>query len=76
MLDMETTIQISRELLNKLAIMKMHEKESYESIIWDLIEDRREFSEETKRNIEKSEEEIKLGKMISLEELTRKMKKK
>ena len=76
MLDMETTIQISRELLNKLAIMKMHEKESYESIIWDLIEDRREFSEETKRNIEKSEEEIKLGKMISLEELKRKMKKK
>ena len=36
---METTIQISRELLNKLAEMKMHEKESYENIVpanWEL----------------------------------------
>ena len=61
---METTIQISKELLNKLAEMKMHEKESYESIIWDLIEDRLEFSGETKRNIANSEIEIMAGKTI------------
>ena len=69
---METTIQISRELLNKLAEMKMHEKESYENILWDLIEDCMELSEETKKNITISEKQIKEGKTISLEELKRK----
>lgn len=72
---METTIQVSRELLEKLAVMKMHGKESYENIIWDLIEDRMEFSKETKRNIEQSEKEIKEGKTISLESIKEKLKK-
>ena len=63
---MDTTIQISKELLEKLAKMKMQKKESYESIIWDLIEDRMEFSKETKRNIEKSKLEIEEGKTVSL----------
>ncbi|MBS3099982.1 hypothetical protein J4463_02085 [Candidatus Pacearchaeota archaeon] len=71
---METTIQISKELLNKLAEMKMHEKESYESIIWDLIEDRLEFSGETKRNIANSEIEIMAGKTISLDTIKKKMR--
>ena len=60
---METTIQVSKNLLEKLKLMKLHEKESYESIIWDLMEDRLEFSEETKKNIEQSEKEIKEGKV-------------
>ncbi|MBU2562096.1 MAG: hypothetical protein KKF68_00335 [Nanoarchaeota archaeon] len=71
---MDTTIQISRELLTKLQLMKIHNKESYEDLIWDLIEDRMEFSEETKKNIEQSEKEIKQGKTISLEELKKKHK--
>ena len=71
---METTIQVSRQLLEKLAKMKMHEKESYENIIWDLIEDRLELSKETKSNIANSEAEIKARKTISLEEIKRKMK--
>ena len=69
---MDTTIQISSDLLSKLKLMKLHEKESYEEIIWDLIEDKMEFSEETKRNIAISEKQIKEGKTISLEELKRK----
>ncbi len=69
---METTIQVSKELLGKLAVMKMHEKESYENVIWDLIEDRMEFSQETRGNIAKSAEEIKAGKTVSLEEIKRK----
>lgn len=64
---MDTTIQISNELLERLRNMKAHDKESYENIIWDLIEDRLEFSEITKSNITKSEKEIKEGKIISLE---------
>ena len=70
---MDTTIQISTELLEKLRSMKMYSKESYENIIWDLVEDRLEFSEETKRNIEQSRKEIKEGKTISLEELKKKI---
>lgn len=71
---METTIQISRELLEKLAGMKMSDKESYENIIWDLIEDRLEFSKQTKINIALSEKEIKEGKTTSLEQIKRKLK--
>ncbi|MEK6827444.1 MAG: hypothetical protein AABX99_03100 [Nanoarchaeota archaeon] len=69
---MDTTIQISSNLLNRLKLMKIHEKESYENIIWDLIEDSMELSEETKKNITISEKQIKEGKTISLEELKRK----
>ena len=70
---MDTTIQISKELLEKLKNMKVHDKESYENLIWDLIEDRMEFSEETKKNITQSEKEIKEGKTVSLEKIKKKI---
>lgn len=70
---MNTTIQISSKLLEKLKNMKIYSKESYENVIWDLVEDRLEFSEETKRNIEQSRKEIKEGKTISLEEMKKKI---
>ena len=71
---METTIQISKNLLENLAKMKMHEKESYENVIWDLIEDKMEFSRETKANIKKSEREIREGKTVSFETVKKKLK--
>tara|TARA_Y100000310_G_C20618882_1_gene782173 strand:- start:398 stop:631 length:234 start_codon:yes stop_codon:yes gene_type:complete len=74
---METTIQISKELLEKLKNMKIHEKESYEDLIWDLVEDRMEFSEETKKAIEDYEKDIKEGnfhKFKSLEEIKKELK--
>jgi predicted CopG family antitoxin len=61
--DMDTTIQISKELLGKLQKMKMHAKESYEDIIWDLLEDRMELSEETKRDLAQYEKDKKAGKL-------------
>jgi hypothetical protein len=70
---MDTTIQISKELVDRLKLMKIHDKESYENIIWDLIEDRMEFSEETKKNIAQSEKDIKEGKTISLEQIKKKL---
>jgi len=70
---METTIQISKNLLEKLQLMKMHTKESYEEIIWDLIEDRMEISDETRENIKLSERQIKEGKTISLQEIKKKL---
>jgi len=72
-----TTIQISKELLNKLQFMKMHSKESYEDIIWDLIEDRLEFSEETKKTISEYEKAKKSGKpkeFIKLEDLKKRLR--
>ena len=76
-LTMDTTVQISKELLEKLKIMKIHAKESYEDLIWDLIEDRMEFSEETKKNIKEYEKDIKEGrtdKFTSLEKVKEELK--
>jgi predicted transcriptional regulator len=70
---MVTTIQVSDDLLKELKSMKRHDKESYEDIIWDLIEDRMELSEETKKNIKESEKQIAEGKTVSLEEVKRKI---
>ncbi len=70
---MDTTIQISKELLSKLQFMKIHSKESYEDIIWDLIEDRLEFSEKTLVNIRNSEEDIRKGRTTPLEAIKRKI---
>ncbi len=74
---MDTTVQISKELLEKLKLMKIHDKESYEDIIWDLIEDRMEFSEETKKNIADYEKDIKEGridKFTNLENIKKELK--
>ena len=71
---METTIQISRELLKKLKQMKIHEKESYENLIWDLVEDRMELSEETKKEIEEARAHFKKGETISHEEVKKRLR--
>lgn len=71
---METTIQVSKDLLEKLRLMKIHDKESYEEIIWDLIEDSMELSAETKRKIGIAEKQIKEGKTTSFEEIKKKMR--
>jgi len=70
---MVTTIQVSNNLLKQLQRMKMYAKESYEEVILDLIEDRMELSEETKKNILQSEKEIAEGKTTSLEEIKKKL---
>ena len=54
-------------------MMKIMNNESYENIIWDLIEDRLEFSEETKKDIIQSEREIKAGKTVSIEQIKKKL---
>ena len=71
---MGTTIQVSNELLDRLKNMKLNDKESYENIIWDLLEDSMELSAETKRNIAQSEKEIKEGKVHKWEDVKRDLK--
>lgn len=64
-----TSIQISKDLLDELKNRKMYDKESYEEIIWDLLEDSFELSEETKKNIEESRKDFKEGRIHTLEEV-------
>tara|TARA_Y100000310_G_C20475060_1_gene711979 strand:- start:340 stop:558 length:219 start_codon:yes stop_codon:yes gene_type:complete len=71
---MVTTIQVSEDLIETLKTKKMYSKESYEEIIWDLLEDSKELSEETKRRIERSEKQVKRGETVSLSEIKRKMR--
>ena len=70
---MATTIQVSGKLVEELKTRKLYGKESYEEVIWDLIEDNMELSEETKRHIAQAEKEIKEGKTVSLAEVEKKL---
>lgn len=70
---MATTIQISKELHEALKKRKISVRDTYEDIIWDLLEDHMELSEETKKNIEISREQIKEGKTVSLEEVKKRL---
>ena len=70
---MVTTIQVSKDLLTKLKKLKLSEKESYENVIWDLVEDREEISEETKRKIERAEEDIKHGRVHKWEDVKKEL---
>jgi len=71
---METTIQISKELQTNLKKRKLYEKESYEEVIWDLLEDTMELSEQTKRDIAEAEADIKAGRVHTLEEVKKRLK--
>lgn len=71
---MATTIQISEELKSELTKKKLFERETYEEVIWDLIEDTKELSEETKRNIEQSRKDIKEGKVHRWEDIKKELK--
>ena len=70
-IDMETTIQISRDLLEQLKKRKIGNGESYERVIWDLLEDTMELSDETKRAIAEGRNQIQEGKVVSFEDLKR-----
>ena len=70
---MVTTIQVSKQLLETLKKRKLYNKESYEEVIWDLIEDTMELNEETKKQIEKAREEYKKGKFYTHEQVKKKL---
>ena len=66
---MVRAIQVSEELLDTLRTKKAYDKESYEEVILDFLEDSLELSQETNRRIKVSEKEIKAGKVASLEHI-------
>jgi len=68
------TIQISHELKYVLNRRKMAKNETYEEVIWNLIEDTTEISEETKKELAESRAEIKKRlKLSSIGEIKRKL---
>ena len=71
---MATTIQITEKLQNELSKKKMFEKETYEEVIWDLIEDSQELSEETKQELQESRNEVKKSKFYSMEQVKKELK--
>lgn len=70
---MATTIQISGELQNELIKRKLFDRETYEEVIWDVLEDTMELSEETKKELKESREEIKKGKFKTLEQIEKEL---
>jgi predicted transcriptional regulator len=73
---MATTIQVSEDLKKELTRRKVFRNDTYEDIIWDLLEDTMELSEKTKRHIAQSLKEVAEGKVVSLEEVERRLSKK
>ena len=70
---MVTTIQISEELQKELIDMKLFDKETYEEVIWNLVEDAKELSEQTKKEIELARAEIKAGKSHSMADVKKEL---
>ncbi len=70
---MTTTIQISSDLQQELSKRKISDRDTYEEIIWDALEDTMELSEQTKRDIEEARKEIAAGKGIPLEKIKKKL---
>ena len=66
---MATTIQVSSDLVEELKNRKMYNKESYEEIIWDLLENTKELSEETKLKIKMAEKQVKMGQVYTHEQV-------
>ncbi len=67
-----TTIQISSELQQELNKMKLFTRETYEEVIWNIIEDTKELSEQTKKDIALSRKEISEGKFVTLSDIKKK----
>ena len=64
---MPTTIQISDELLEALKKRKIHSKETYEEIIWVLLEDQMVLKDEFIDAIEKGKKEYLQGDYQTME---------
>jgi len=63
---MDTSIQISKKLQKELLKRKFFNKETYEEVIWDMIEDNEELNAQTKKDLSEARAEIKAGKVHSL----------
>ena len=56
-----------------MAKLKLYPRESYESVIWDLLEANMELSEETKRELEEAYKDIEEGRIYTHEEVKKEL---
>jgi hypothetical protein len=70
---MATTIQITGRLQQELKGRKLSDSESYEDVLWDLLEDVMEITQETRRIIRRSEADVKAGRIHSLGSVKREL---
>jgi len=70
---MITTIQISTDLQDALNKRKFFNRETYEEVIWDLLEDTLELKEETKAEIEEARLEIEKGNFMTHDEVKKEL---
>jgi len=70
---MTTTIQISNDVKTTLDKMKIFERETYNEIIMNMIEDNLRVNEKTKKELDEARRDIKLGKTISHEEVKKRL---
>ena len=68
---MVTTIQISSNLQDELLKRKLFDRETYEEVIWDLIEDTQELSVQTKEELATARVEVRKGKVSTLDQVKR-----
>lgn len=71
---MATTIQVSEQLVDTLKKRKQYDKESYEEVIWNLVEDTMEVNEQAKKEIEQARADIKSGKFYTHEQVKKRLR--
>lgn len=74
---MATTIQLDKKVRDKLKELKLHPGESYNKVVERLISiktDEGELSEETIKDIERSLEDIKAGRTLSMKQVKQRLK--
>ena len=70
---MVTTIQISNNLQGELSKRKLFDRETYEEVIWNLMEDTMELNEQTKKEIGQARAEIRDHKYVKLDEAKKRL---
>ena len=71
---MVTSIQISSDLQKELSKRKISDRDTYEEIIWDILEDNMELTEQTKKDIKQARKDISEGRFYTLEEAKKQLK--
>ena len=74
---METTIQIKKDLKERLNALRLYPNESYDSVIRrlsELAEDEEPLSKDTIERIEMSLKDIKEGRVYSTDEVSKRLK--
>ena len=66
---MATTIQVSQELKDRLSFRKASEKDSYEEVIWDLLEDQLSLKDSVLDKISNGIKDFEDGNFFTMDEV-------